>query len=48
MEAVPPSWGRCDFGCFANFLIQYLGVHQRASSEARKPLILEEYGAIMP
>ncbi|PNW86843.1 hypothetical protein CHLRE_02g098000v5 [Chlamydomonas reinhardtii] len=48
MESVPPKWYQCDFDCYANFLIQYLSVHQRIAAGAKKPLIMEEYGLILP
>ncbi|KAG2426900.1 hypothetical protein HXX76_012687 [Chlamydomonas incerta] len=48
MESVPPKWYRCDFDCYANFLIQFLSVHQRIAAGAKKPLIMEEYGLILP
>ncbi|KXZ42513.1 hypothetical protein GPECTOR_139g669 [Gonium pectorale] len=48
MESVPPKWGKCDFACFCNYLIQYLSAHQRIAADSGKPLILEEYGLILP
>lgn len=48
MESVPPKWNKCDFDCFANFLVQYLAVHQRISSDLGKPFVVEEFGLIYP
>ncbi|GFR39986.1 hypothetical protein Agub_g519 [Astrephomene gubernaculifera] len=48
LESVPPKWTKCDFNCFCNYLVQYLGTHQRLSSDFGKPLILEEFGLILP
>ncbi|EFJ48391.1 hypothetical protein VOLCADRAFT_117611, partial [Volvox carteri f. nagariensis] len=48
MESVPPTWTKCDFDCFCNYMVQYLGVHQRIAADVGKPLIMEEYGLILP
>ncbi|GLC47584.1 hypothetical protein PLESTB_000004000 [Pleodorina starrii] len=48
MESVPPKWNKCDFDCFCNYMIQYLSIHQRITADVGKPLIMEEYGLILP
>ncbi|GLC47404.1 hypothetical protein PLESTB_001960300 [Pleodorina starrii] len=48
MESVPPKWSMCDFDCFCNYMIQYLNIHQRIAADMGKPLIMEEYGLVLP